>query len=343
MKRIRLAALLGVLGILALSNVAQAGSGAGAIILSFPVGARYNALGEAGVALAQDVTACWWNPGGLAFASARAQRNDLHIMQSPLAEGLADDIGLYWAGYSGALGESGTIGIYFNYLDMGEQIATDDQGNEIGVFTSNMFAVGAVYGVRLSPNLGIGLGVKYFRDKLADNEALQEGTGGSGDSFGVDIGVLWKLPFLPANVAATVANLGPDITHVDEDQSDPMPRKLHVGTAYSIFASEAWGLLAVADYQLPLYDFKRENDDYGLGFEFDQEEWGLGAEWNYVQSLYFRFGYTSAAYGDIEDTTWGFGLDLSRWTGQAISFDYASVPQASGLDRVNRFSLGYRF
>jgi len=343
MKRIKLVALWGMLGILATSNIALAGSGAGAIILSFPIGARYNALGEAGVALAQDVTACWWNPGGLAFASARGKPNDLHFMQSPLAEGLADDIGLYWVGYSGALGESGTIGFYINYLDMGEQIATNDAGEEIGVFTSNMFTVGAVYGVRISPNFGLGLGVKYFRDKLADDSALQEGTGGSGDSFGVDIGMLWKVPFLRMNLAAVVANLGPDITHVDEDQSDPMPRKFHTGLAYSLFASEAMGLLFIGDYQIPLYDFKKDSDSYGLGTEFDQEEWGVGAEWNYVQSLFIRFGYTSAAYGDIQDTTYGFGVDLGQWTGQAITFDYASVPQATGLDRVNRFSLGYRF
>jgi hypothetical protein len=338
-----MAALLGLLGVLVLSHAAMAGSGAGAINLSFPIGARYNALGEAGVALAQDVTACWWNPGGLAFASARPEPNDIQIMQSSLAQGLADDIALYWAGYSGGMGQSGSIGFYINYLDMGEQTATDDQGNEIGTFSSNMFAVGAVYGVRLNQNLGLGLGVKYFRDKLADDSTLQDRTGGSGDSFGVDLGLLWKVPFMRANVAAMVANLGPDITHVDSDQSDPMPRKFHMGAAYSLFASEAMGLLLVGDYQFPLYKFDEGSDDYGFGPEFSQEEWGLGAEWNYVQSLFVRFGYKSAAYGEIEDTTYGFGIDLKRWTGQAINFDYASVPQASGLDRVNRFSIGYRF
>ncbi|MFO7652526.1 MAG: PorV/PorQ family protein [Candidatus Krumholzibacteriia bacterium] len=342
MKRNRLAALLGLVGILT-SSAALAGSGAGAINLTFPIGARYNAMGEAGVALAQDATASWWNPGGLAFASARPESRDLQIMQTPLAEGLADDIALYWAGFAGGLGSSGSVGFYINYLDMGEQIATDDSGAEIGTFSSNMFAVGAAYGLRLSPNLGIGLGVKYFRDKLADDRSLRDRTGGSGDSFGVDLGVLWKLPFLRANLGAMVANLGPDITHVDSDQSDPMPRKLHVGAAYSVFATEAMGLLTVADFQVPLYDFDEGADSYGLGLEMDQEEWGLGLEWNYVQSLFIRFGYTSATYGDIQDTTYGFGIDLDRWTGQAINFDYASVPQAEGLDRVNRFSLGYRF
>jgi len=63
MKRNLLAAVLVFIGILGAGSGALAGSGAGAINLTFPIGARYNALGEAGLALAQDATASWWNPG----------------------------------------------------------------------------------------------------------------------------------------------------------------------------------------------------------------------------------------------------------------------------------------
>ena len=66
-------------------------------------------------------------------------------------------------------------------------------------------------------------------------------------------------------------------------------------------------------------------------------------EWNYLRSLYVRFGYKSADYGDINDTTFGFGVDMEHWVGQAINFDFASVPQATGLPKVNRLSLSYRF
>ena len=50
--------------VLSLAQPAQAVSQAGGIGLTFPVGARFNALGEAGTALSSDVTALWWNPGG---------------------------------------------------------------------------------------------------------------------------------------------------------------------------------------------------------------------------------------------------------------------------------------
>ena len=341
MKRNLIVTLLGVTCILGSALSALAGSGAGAIVLSFPVGARYNALGEAGTALAQDATAAWYNAGGMAFIGDRSTPHDIQIMYSPLAAGLADDIALTWLGYAGKAGSAGAIGFSLTYLDMGEQTATDEEGNVIGTFSSYEFVLQGNYALKLSPNLGLGFGVKYFRDKLADDASLQDRSGGSGDSFGVDLGVLWKIPSARLNVGGSIANLGPDIKHVDADQADPMPRKATLGLGWGLIATEYMGLLLVGDYQVPLY--KWEGDSYTFGFDNSQNEWGAGAEWNYDRMLFLRAGYKKAGYGDIADWTFGFGMDLKKLVGQAITFDFASVPQAKGLDRVNRFSLGYRW
>nr|MEE4267235.1 PorV/PorQ family protein [Candidatus Krumholzibacteria bacterium] len=342
MKRNLTAISLGLALVLGLAGSAMAGSGAGAINLTFPIGARYNALGESGVALSQDVTSIWWNPGGLAFMADREKQHDAHIMQSSLAQGLADDIGLYWGGYGMPVGNHGAMGFAMNYLDMGDQEGTDENGDPTGVFHSYMFAVHATYGVRLSQTLGVGMGIKYFRDKLSPDDIIQDPNGGgSGDSFGVDLGMLWKVPSIKSNIGVAVSNLGPDIKHVDADQSDPMPRKLTMGIAHSLYHSQFMGLLVVADYQVPLYKWK--GNDYGFGLDTEYNEYGGGVEWNYLRSLFVRFGYKSAKYGDIQDTTYGFGVDMQEWSGQAITIDFASVPQAKGLDRVSRISLGYRF
>jgi hypothetical protein len=338
MKKIVLVAGLAAALLMSSAVPSLAVSGAGAIALVFPIGARYAAMGEAGVALSADATANWWNPGGLAFLS----KHDVHLMQSKLAASLADDIALYWLGYATPSGP-GTLGVNFNYLTMGEQEATDEEGVSQGFFSSYMFAFGAAYGVKVLPNLGFGLGIKYFRDRLAPDDFLQDKSGGSGDSFGVDFGLHYRVPGLRMNLAAAVANLGPNIKHVDADQSDPMPRRATVGMAYGIFDSEVSSLLVVTDYLVPLLKWDETNNDYGFGLEFDEEEYGYGLEWSYVHSLFLRFGYKSARAGDIHDSTWGFGVDLTRWLGRGVKIDYASVPQATGLDRVNRFSLGFRF
>lgn len=332
--------LLSAACLMSAAGTALAMSGAGAIALEFPVGARFNGMGEAGTALAQDATAMWWNPGGLAFAND-VSPGRLEFMQSKLVPDLADDIALYWGGYA-ARKWGGSFGFNMTYLSMGDQEGTNDNGESTGIFSSNMWAMGFTYGTRISTNLGAGLGVKYFRDNLAPDGSLQDGRGGSGSTFAVDAGLLWKVPALKANFGVALANLGPNITHVDEDQSDPLPRKVTFGAAYGLVQGEALSLLLVADYLVPLLNWNDDNDDYGLGLDFGENEWGAGTELAYAQSLYLRFGFKKGT-GEIEDTTWGFGLDLGRWVGKKITFGYASVPQAKGLDHVNRISLGYDF
>lgn len=343
MKRNLLAALLGLSMLIGSALPALAGSGAGAIVLSFPTGARFNALGEAGVALAQDAAANWYNPGGLAFMDRRAGSN-AQLMYSKLAPGLADDIQLIWGGYAGGF-QGGGYGFSLTYLDMGEQIATDEQGNEKGTFRSYEFVVQGAMAFKLTEDLGVGMGAKYFRDKLADDEDLQDRAGGSGQSYGVDLGLMYKLRDLNMNFAAVASNLGfgNEIKHVDEDQADPMPRKFTVGGAWAptFLMSETFMAILVGDYQMPLYKWDEDNEDYGWGFEKDQEEWGYGLEVSIVDVFAGRLGWKAAKYGDIDGMTWGFGFDLMGIMEQDFQIDFASVPQASGLDSVKRISLAY--
>lgn len=342
MKTWKLMAMATLVGLLS-AGPCLAISGAGAIVLEFPIGARYNAMGEAGVALAQDATAAWWNPGGLAFLRDSGSNSEVQIMQSNLAAGLADDIALYWIGYAGEAGY-GNLGISLTYLDMGEQTATSETpgAEPLGTFSSNMFAFGVTYGLKLTPNLGIGVGAKFFHDKLADDAILKDRQGGSASQFAVDLGAHWKVSN-QLHAALAVSNIGHDIKHVDADQSDPMPRKLTAGLAYSLFNSEASGaLLLVADAQVPLLKWSEINEDYGVGLG-TEEVFGFGAEWSYEQSLALRIGYKDDYWGDIRDLTWGFGIDLERWTELGITFGFAQVPQAKDLEPVTRFSLGVRF
>jgi len=324
----------------AFAGTALAVSGAGAIALEFPIGARYNGLGEAGTALSQDATSVWWNPAGLAFAGDN-YNGQAHAMHSKLVPDLADDISLSWIGYTSRLG-TGNFGTGLTYLSMGDQVATNDAGEVIGNFTSYMFALTTAYGTRISENVGVGFGVKYYRDKLAPDEVLQDGTGGTGSTYAFDAGLLWKIPAMKMNVAVAVANLGKAIKHVDDAQSDPLPRKITFGVARSLFYTDATSLLFVADYLVPLMDWNEDQDDYGFAPDFDESEWGAGLEWGYDKSLFLRIGYKKGT-GQISDMTWGLGLDLGKWVGQDILFGYAAIPQAKGLAKVNRFSIGYNF
>ena len=164
---------------------ALAGSGAGAIALSFPVGARYNALGEAGTALSQDVTAhvVESRRPGLPAAPRRAARRAHHAVQPRRGPGRR---------HRPVLGRLRHAAGRERRSRLQPDLPRHGRAGGRPTRTATrpapsrpyMFAFGATYGVKLTPNLGVGLGVKYFRDNLADGQrpAGRHG-GGSGDEL----------------------------------------------------------------------------------------------------------------------------------------------------------------
>jgi hypothetical protein len=325
-----MALVAAILLVTAMSGEALAVSQAGAISLTFPIGARYNALGEAGTAHSTDITAMWWNVGGFAFAADNGKRHGFHFMNSKLVPDLADDVTLNHLGYGHYFDGWGMLGAYVTYLNNGEQTNTDEGGTEQGTFNSYEFAVGLAYGVKLSQGLGLGVGVKYFRNELAPDSVTQDRGEGTGSTWAIDAGLHWRLT-QRLWFGTQLSNLGPDITFIDADQSDPMPLSLRVGLSYDIYKSEYMGFMILGDYLNSLVS------------QDETQIFGVGLEWNYAQSLYVRLGYKDDKEGEISDSTWGLGVDLTRWTGQSITVDYASVPQAKDLDRVNRISVGFLF
>lgn len=242
------------------ATAVHAGSGAGAINLSFNTSARAEGLGGAGAAL------CWDdNPGHWANPALIGFRPGIHYIdfESQLAVGLADDIvitdqqlvlGAYGVGL--LLGRGPLEG---NYLDMGEQTATDENGEPLASFNSYMKADYwglSLDGVRAAEALlGKGEGTwtrhaslsggwvwKEFEDRLAPDDIIQGSTGGGAQGNCEDKG--WMVRLTPLNLgfegdpfedkilgvtlggsygASTLNGSDEMIRHVDADQSDPFP------------------------------------------------------------------------------------------------------------------------
>lgn len=350
------------------TDAALAVSQAGAISLQFPIGARYNALGEAGTALATDMTALWWNPGGFAFHGRNRASNvngGVHFMHSPLASGLADDVSLSWLGGGAGLQGWGMVGGAITYLDQGEQTATDEDGNVQGTFNSYQFSISGTLGAiiyddessSVISSAGVGLTAKYFRDELAPGEFTKDKDDGTGDTFGGDVGLHLQFPlrrwmtglgavsseggpwWQSLAFGSVLSNFGKDITFVDSEQADPLPLFWRNGVSLDLVRGRALSVVAIADYLWSLV----EGDETKI--------WGFGTEVGYAKTAFVRLGYKDDPEGNIQDYTWGFGVDFGGLIGQLdssleginIVFDYANVPQAEGLDSVNRFSLAVQF
>jgi hypothetical protein len=160
--------------------------------------------------------------------------------------------------------------------------------------------------------------------------------------------VLWRVPGDRLNVGLALQNLGPNITFVEDDRSDPIYRNLKVGLAATLYNKDRIGAVIVGDLnQLLVKGEVRDPDTGETTSRYGKPIWNAGAEVSYALSdvsIALRGGYVHDDDGSISDPTYGAGIGY-----KLFSLDFASVPQAedkeSGtkLDRVTKFSLGANF
>ena len=172
---------------LALSQLWAVGE-AGAIFLLIAPGAGPAGTGEAQVAKADDVYASYYNPAGLGFLKGK-EAAGMHVNWLP---NLASDLYYEFLAYCHYIDGLGSVGGHVIFLNLGEQIGRDEQGNPTSNWSSFMAAAAGSFGTQLSENSSIGFNFKVFHQKLSDQVvAGEEGKGYSTD-FGFDIGYLKK-------------------------------------------------------------------------------------------------------------------------------------------------------
>jgi hypothetical protein len=303
---------------------------AGAYCLIIPPSARANGLGQSYVAIADDATGIWWNPAGLAFVNRAVD-----LMHSQLVPELASDVFYEYFGGVFKLQGFGTVGASLTYLTYGTWEARDQNNNYLGQYNSWEIAPTLSGSVKVLNSLGIGMNLKFIYIDLAPAAATVEKQPGRGHSVALDIGGLWMVPDFKVlgyqvsrlNLGLCVSNLGPAISFVNVDQAASLPRNLRLGLAYTPYYDEVGRLTVVAEFNRPLVEFSRKNTYH------------VGAEFVYIDLIAVRAGYMHDVDGNIMDPTYGLGFSFNK----RYRLDWASIPQAKELGRVNRWSIGFTF
>ncbi len=351
MKKLLVMTLVAVMCFTAVSNL-FAISQASVLFLLISPGARSAGMGEAFVALADDASATFWNPAGLAFQTGR----ELTLMHSNWLPQLVSDMSyefLSYRQYFESLG--GVLGGNITFLNMGEQVNTaehtDESGSPIvlGTFQSWDMAVTMCYATKVSANFGLGVSMRYIHSHLAPLGAGEEKGTGVANSFAVDLGVLYKFPFLKGlSFGANLSNLGPKITYVDAAQADPLPTNLKVGFAYKVLDMEYNKLTICMDTNKLLV--VRDEDGTDEFYQAIFSAWSdgslrqqtrrlissIGAEYIYNNMIFLRAGYYYDEEGKVKFPSFGAGLQYANFR---FDFAYVAAEQGHPLSDTMRFSL----
>ncbi|WP_445664608.1 type IX secretion system outer membrane channel protein PorV [Fodinibius sp. AD559] len=198
---------------------------------------RAAGMGNTGVAIADNASAVFWNPAGLAFQTG----NQINFTHSEWLPQFNADLFYDYLGGKYHVKNIGTFGGHITYLNLGEQQRVDRDGLNQGRFNSYELAIGLAYGLQLNKNWSVGTGLRFIYSSLADSYAnpnLPQINPGS--SFGVDLSAMYKsnnFKFIgnDANVNAglNISNIGPGINYTDNAQKDPLPTMFRIGWAFN--------------------------------------------------------------------------------------------------------------
>lgn len=306
--------------------------------LKLGISGRGTALGDAYVALANDVSALVWNPAGIQQIGKRS----FGLSYTQLFAG----INLNFAGFTTPLDKMSTIGVGIVNLNSGDiELTTIDQPQGTGEnYTNSNLLAGVSYARRLTDRFILGITVKYIEEKLYHEKA---------STFAFDIGSQFETGIYGLRLGMALQNFGgkmkldgPDLEYVLENPATgfrqqsgarlqtvewPIPLVYRMGFAIDLIGPYSEILISPKNRFTVTVEANDPVDHllrYNLGAEF---------EWNGMFAL--RGGY-KINY-DEADFSVGAGFRVNM-SGTLVQLDY-SYNNYGLLDFVHQYSFMFSF
>jgi hypothetical protein len=281
----------------------------GGQFLKIGVGARAAAMGSAFVSVADDATAVYWNPAGV----ARIQKGVLSINHTAWLADISFSQATYLF-HTRLL--PGTIGLNARSLYMDAQAVRtvfrpEGEGRS---FDAGDMALGLTYARSLTDKFSAGISANYVQSTLATY---------TGSAVVFDFGTLYSTGYRSLKIGMSIQNIGSDMKFI-EDQVK-MPTVFRVGMSMNLYESANHMLLMAGDFSHPPDNNERAS-------------WG--SEYGFKEFFYARAGYHFNY--DLERMTAGLGFKLATSLNSEARVDYAFTDM-SAMPGVHRVSVDFRF
>lgn len=299
-------------------NVSKVGT-TSADFLQIDVGPRAVAMGGAFVAAANDASALYWNPAGLAGLSG----SELITAHS---EWLAD-LNFDYLGVALNLGGAGIAGVSVTMLSVPDMIVrtVDRQEGTGETFDAADLAVGLSYGRSVTDRFSIGATAKYIRQRIWHSAAT---------GMAVDIGTQFRTDFAGGlTIGATISNFGTDMklngrdlrTFVDPDPSQ-LGNNNRIPVNYELDSHKLPLNFQFGLSTTPVYSRMHKitlNAD-AIHPNSNNESLNLGVEYCFEERIFFRGGYRGLFLDEAEGgISGGLAVHQALFEGGLAKLDYA--------------------
>ncbi len=284
--------------------------------LKIGVGGRASAMGDAFIAVADDISSLYWNPAGLVLS----KKNEVMFSHNNWVV----DIGHEFFGGSYHISSNDAIGVAVTALHM-EDMAVTTEVNPFGTgeyFSFGDFSIATTYSRKMTEQFSVGVSVRYFEETL-DKLKMR--------GFLVDLGTYYWTGLGTTRFAVTISNFGNELApdgkvvlfgrrEKDNWQSFSPPTMFRIGFAFEPYYTEDHRVTASIQLNHP-------NDN--------SENVSTGIEYAWQEMFFLRGGYKINV--DEQDITLGVGVNMDIDIA-AITVDYSYV-NFDLLGSVHRFSL----
>jgi len=324
------------IGLLQAGEITKRGTTA-AQFLKIGVGARAAAMGESYAAEANDASAIYWNPAGLASMTA----NEVLFARTSWIADMSYDFASVVMPMQGL----GTFGIFYQSLNMDEmevrtELAPEGTGE---LFNATSLALGVSYARNMTERFAFGVSAKYIREQIWHESA---------STFALDVGITYRTSIENLRLGMAITNYGGKMQMDGKDllyfiDIDPsldgnnenviarlntekydIPLGFRVGVAYDPIKTDFHRITMAVDGVTP-------NDYY--------EYLNVGMEYGFREMVFLRGGYKGLGVNDYEvGFSAGGGIKYKMQNNLGIILDYAFV-DFGRLDNVQRFSLSITF
>ncbi|MFP4528176.1 MAG: PorV/PorQ family protein [Candidatus Kapaibacterium sp.] len=305
--------------------------GAGAQFLKIPLGARGTAMGGAQGAVANDLTAIFWNPAGIA---------NIHSISANFS------YTQWFAGFSHnfaalALPFGDNFTAAFNLVSFGSgdiPITTLDRPDGTGAnYSVSDIAFGFAFGGYLTEQFSFGINAKYINSSFASVSS-------SGIAF--DIGTRYETGIQGIAVGFSLHNLGTEQQYTGQDlrTTRKILEAMNASPVDAEYVSSGFSLPLAFRAGISSNVYETEEHMVVAAFDFvtysdTPEEFMIGAEYTWRDFVSVRGGYNIGQ--DQFGLTGGVGL---KYDGGGFGgvIDYSIAPTFD-LGLVNRLSLSLSF
>lgn len=279
---------------------------AGFVFLEVPTTSRQAAMGESGLALAdENASSVLNNPAALGFTSLT------HSFSASYAPWLAD-IKNYSSGYS-IKTDAGVFGVglvLFDYGTMPRTVVVQDKQvfDVAGSFDAKSMAVGVTFSRMLTEQFSFGVTMKYLNERIDVYSA---------SNVVLDAGVLYYTGLGSLRMAAAMQNFGANASFVNDEFK--MPTVFKLGLAGELIGD------AESEHRLTMTVEARHPND-------SNEKLNIGAEYCWNKSISLRGGYKF--FYDEESYSVGLGIDPGLPMPVMIDIAYADYGRFDPIVRM---------